>query len=100
MIDGASPIQAFFRITVPLMRPVILFCTITSTIGSFGLFAEVNTLTRAGPANATITPLIRIYNTAFSGSFQYGLASAEAYTFFICIFLLTILQYRLNRERE
>jgi ABC-type sugar transport system permease subunit len=100
MIDGASKIQAFFRITVPLMRPVILFCTITSTIGSFGLFAEVDTLTLGGPANATITPLYRIYNTAFSGSFQYGLASAEAYTFFICIFVLTILQFRLNRERE
>jgi lactose/L-arabinose transport system permease protein len=100
MVDGATPSQAFFRITVPLMRPVILFCTITSTIGSFGLFAEVNTLTRAGPANATITPLIRIYNMAFSGSFQYGLASAEAYTFFICIFILTIIQFRLNRERE
>ena len=100
VVDGATPIQAFFRITVPLMRPVILFCTITSTIGSFGLFAEVNTLTRAGPANATLTPLIRIYNTAFRGSFQYGLASAQAYTFFICIFLLTIIQFRLNRETD
>jgi ABC-type sugar transport system permease subunit len=100
VVDGATPVQAFFRITVPLMRPVILFCTITSTIGSFGLFAEVNTLTRAGPANATLTPLIRIYNTAFRGSFQYGLASAQAYTFFICIFVLTIIQFRLNRERD
>jgi ABC-type sugar transport system permease subunit len=100
MVDGATPIQAFFRITVPLMRPVILFTLITSTIGSFGLFAEVNTLTRGGPANATITPLIRIYNTAFRGSFQYGLASAQAYTMFVFIFFLTVLQYRLNRERE
>ncbi len=100
MVDGATPIQAFFWITIPLMKPVILFTVITSTIGSFGLFAEVNTLTRGGPANATITPLIRIYGTAFSGGFQYGLASAQAYTFFICIFILTILQFRLNREEE
>jgi len=99
LIDGASPIQAFFRITIPLMKPVILFTMITSTIGSFALFAEVTTLTQGGPANATITPLVRIYGTAFSGSFQYGLASAEAYTFFICIFILTILQFRLNREQ-
>jgi len=102
MVDGATPVQAFFRITVPLMRPVILFCTITSTIGSFGLFAEVTSLFNGqyGPANAVLTPLIRIYNTAFRGSYQYGLSSAQAYTFFVCIFLVTILQFRLNREQE
>lgn len=99
MIDGASPIQAFFNVTVPLMRPVILFCTITSMIGSFGLFTEVSILTRGGPVNATITPLIRIYGIAF-GSYQFGYASAVAYTFFAVIFILTIIQFRLNREQE
>lgn len=98
LVDGATPIQAFFRITVPLMRPVILFCLITSTIGSFGLFAEVTTLTLGGPANATITPLVRIYGVAFS-SYQFGYASALAYTFFAMIFLLTVIQFRLNREQ-
>ena len=98
MVDGATPIQAFFRITIPLMRPVILFTAITSTIGSFGLFTEVSILTNGGPVNATITPLIRIYNSAF-GSYQYGLASAEAYTFFLFIFILTVIQFRLNREQ-
>jgi ABC-type sugar transport system permease subunit len=98
-VDGASPVQAFFNVTVPLMRPVILFCMITSTIGSFGLFTEVSTLTRGGPVNATITPLIRIYGLAF-GSYQFGYASAVAYTFFILIFVLTIIQFRLNREQE
>ena len=99
MIDGASPIQAFFHVTVPLMRPVILFCTITSMIGSFGLFTEVSTLTRGGPVNATITPLIRIYGLAF-GSYQFGYASAVAYTFFALIFILTIIQFRLNRDQD
>jgi ABC-type sugar transport system permease subunit len=98
-VDGASPIQAFFRVTVPLMRPVILFCTITSVIGSFGLFTEVSTLTRGGPVNATITPLLRIYGVAF-GSYQFGYASALGYTFFALIFILTIIQFRLNREQE
>jgi len=98
-VDGASPMQAFFRITVPLMRPVILFCLITSTIGSFGLFTEVSTLTRGGPMNATITPLIRIYGLAFT-SYQFGYASAVAYTFFALIFILTIIQFRMNREQE
>ncbi|MBE0685491.1 MAG: sugar ABC transporter permease [Anaerolineaceae bacterium] len=98
LVDGATPIQAFFRIIIPLMRPVILFCMITSTIGSFGLFAEVSTLTNGGPVNATITPLIRIYGVAFS-SYQFGYASALAYTFFALIFFLTIIQFRLNREQ-
>jgi lactose/L-arabinose transport system permease protein len=99
LIDGASPIQAFFRVIIPLMRPVIIFCMITSTIGSFGLFAEVSTLTRGGPVNATLTPLIRIYGVAF-GSYQFGYASALAYTFFALIFVLTIIQFRLNRDQE
>lgn len=98
-VDGASRIQSFFSITVPLMRPTILFCLITSTIGSFGLFTEVSTLTRGGPVNATITPLIKIYNIAFV-SYQFGYASALAYTFFALIFILTIVQFRLNREEE
>jgi lactose/L-arabinose transport system permease protein len=98
-VDGATPIGAFFHITIPLMRPVILFCTITSLMGSFGLFAEVSTLTQGGPANATITPLIRIYNAAF-GSLQFGYASALAYTYFAIIFVATILQFRVfGKER-
>lgn len=99
MVDGATPIQAFFRITIPLMRPVILFTMITSTIGSFGLYAEVSTLTQGGPVNKTITPLIRIYNAAFD-SLQFGYASALAYTFFAIIFILSVLQFQLNRERQ
>lgn len=93
LVDGASPAQVFFRITIPLMRPVILFCAVTSTIGSFNLFAEVSSLTNSGPANATITPLIRIFNVAFR-SLNFGYASAMAYTFFAFIFILTILQMR------
>jgi ABC-type sugar transport system permease subunit len=93
LVDGASKAQAFFHITVPMMRPVILFCAVTSTIGSFGLFAEVASLTGGGPANATITPLIRIFNVAFR-SLQMGYASAMAYTFFAIIFVLTMLQMR------
>lgn len=99
LVDGASHIQAFFSIIIPLMRPVILFCLITSTIGSFGLFTEISVLTGGGPVNATITPLIRIYGVAF-GSYQFGYASALAYTFFAIIFFLTIIQFRLNREQS
>lgn len=93
-IDGASPTQAFFRITIPLMRPVILFSVILSTMGSFALFNEVQALTQGGnPARATLTTLVHIYNVAF-GDFRFGRASAQAYVYFALIFILTILQFR------
>jgi len=99
-IDGATHVDAFFRITIPLMRPVLLFCTALSMAGSFGLFSEVIALTRGGPSNATITPLIKIYNNSFQ-QFQFGYASAMSYTYFAIIFVLTLLQMRFfGRESD
>lgn len=99
LVDGATPVQAFFMITVPLMRPVILFLTITSTMSSFNLFTEVFALTNTGPAAATLTPLIRIFNVAFD-SYQFGYASALGYVFFAIVFVISLIQFRFNRERE
>ena len=98
LIDGASPVQAFFHITIPLMRPVILFLLITSTIGTFGMFTEVQVLTRGGPIGATLTPMLRIYNVAFD-SYQFGYAAALSYTFFALIFILALFQFSFNREQ-
>lgn len=92
-VDGANRVQAFFAITLPLMRPILLFCTVVSLMGSFGLFAEVRTLTGGGPVNATITPLIKIYNNAFT-QFQFGYASSLSYTYFAILFVLTLIQFR------
>ena len=94
LIDGASPTQAFFYVTIPLMRPVILFSVVLSTMGSFNLFSEVYNLTNGGgPVNATITPVIVIFNEAFR-DFSLGYASAMAYVYFIILFALTLLQFR------
>lgn len=93
LIDGANPTQAFFYVTIPLMRPVILFSVVLSTMGSFNLFSEIYNLTKGGPVNATITPVIVIFNQAF-GNFRLGYASAMAYVYFIILFVLTILQFR------
>jgi lactose/L-arabinose transport system permease protein len=93
MIDGASPVQAFFYVTIPLMRPVILFSVVLSLSGSFNLFNEVYILTLGGPMNATITPLVDIFNQAFN-NFRFGYASAMAYVYFIILFILTLFQVR------
>ncbi len=96
LIDGATPVQAFFRITVPLLRPVILFSVTLSIIGSFGLFNEVMALTRGGnPMRATLMPMVYIYGTALgSGSHDFGRASAAAYVFFALVFVFSYLYNR------
>jgi ABC-type sugar transport system permease subunit len=93
LIDGASAIQAFFYVTIPLMRPVILFSVVLSTMGSFNLFSEIYNLTGGGPINATLTPVIVIFNQAF-GNFRLGYASAMAYLYFIILFVLTLVQFK------
>jgi len=100
LIDGASPVQAFFRITIPLLRPVIIFAVILSTMGSFGLFAEVMTLTWGGrPMRATLTTLVHIYGVAF-GNYRFGRASAQAYVYFAIVFVLSLLQVRYFGREE
>ena len=93
LIDGASAMQAFFYVTIPLMRPVMLFFVVLSTMGSFNLFSEIYNLTRGGPINATLTPVLVIFDQAF-GNFRLGYASAMAYLYFIVLFVLTLLQFR------
>ena len=81
---------------------MILFSVVLSTMGTFGLFNEVMALTdgRAGPQRATLTPVVHIYNEAFT-NFWFGRASAQAYVYFWLIFILTIFQFRyLGREES
>jgi lactose/L-arabinose transport system permease protein len=104
MIDGANSIQAFFLITIPLLRPVILFCVVTSTIGSFNLFGELMSLFHStagvGPLNAVITPLLSVFQQAFH-YFKLGYASTQAYVYFIMIFVVALLQLRFfNKEAD
>lgn len=103
-IDGANAVQAFFHITIPLLRPVIVFSVILSTIGSFGLFNETQALFRstrgAGPLRSTLTPLVYIYDQAF-GRFRLGRAAAAGYIYFALIFVLTLIQLKyMGREEE
>jgi len=107
-IDGANPVQAFFRITVPMMKPIILFCIILSTIGTFSLFNEVYALSggvgptgslAGGPMYATITPVLYVFQQAFN-YYKFGYASAASYVYFIIIFALTILQLRYFGREE
>jgi lactose/L-arabinose transport system permease protein len=95
-IDGASSAQQFFKITLPLLRPVILLTTIMSTNGTLQLFDEVKNLTGGGPGNATITISQYIYNLSFVYNPQFGYAAAVSYTILILVALLSFIQMKIG----
>ena len=94
-IDGASGYKVFLKITLPLMRPVILFCAVLSTIGTFSLFTEPLILTGGGPLYKTITPVLYIYNESFA-HLRMGYASSLAYAFFLLMIIFALLQFKLS----
>ncbi|WP_130651022.1 carbohydrate ABC transporter permease [Egicoccus halophilus] len=91
--DGAGPVDIFFRITLPLMRPIILFCAVLSTIGTLQLFDEPFVLTGGGPSNATLTLVLYLYQQAFQ-SLNFGYASAIAYVIVLFVGILSFLQFK------
>ena len=96
-IDGASKLQAFLYITIPLMKPIILFCAITSTIGTLQLFDQSYILTKGGPDNATITIVHYLYNEGFR-SLNLGYAAAMSYILVVLTGVLSIIQFILGKD--
>lgn len=97
-IDGAGKIRQFFYITVPQLKPVILFVAILSTIGTLQLFDEPFNLTGGGPGNSTMTLGLYIYESGFK-YFDFGYASAIAYTVVVLVAILAFAQYKLTEEK-
>ena len=95
-IDGANGRQKFFRITVPLLRPVILLVVVLGTIGTLQIFDQVKILTAGGPLGTTLTPVYLIYREALGtqGGIQMGYASAMAFILAVIIFAFTFIQRR------
>ena len=102
-IDGANAFQRFWRITLPLLNPVMVFSVIISTIYSLQLFDQVvniNFTDQGGPLNSTLTIALYMYQEAFS-RFRLGYASAVTVLLFVLILVVTLVQYRLtNRKVE
>ncbi|AJQ93291.1 carbohydrate ABC transporter permease [Gynuella sunshinyii] len=99
-LEGASARHKFFKITIPMLKPVILFTTITSTIGTLQLFDEVMNITVGGPANATITLSMYIYNLSFKFVPNFGYAATVSYVIVLIVALLSVLQFKVvGREK-
>lgn len=99
-IDGANSWQCFWRITIPLLRPMILLTAIMSTNGTLQLFDESINLTRGGPGNATITLSHYIYKTSFEGAPNFPYASAMSYVIFILVAILAFVQLKAGDRRD
>ena len=96
-IDGATPVQTFRHVTVPLLSPTIFFVVIITAISSFQVFDLIFLMTEGGPFNSTNVLVYAIYKNAFE-YFKVGKASAIAYVLFAIILVLTLLQWHFRKK--
>ncbi len=96
-VDGASRMQLFRYITIPLLQPTTFFVVTIGLIGALQVFDQVYVMTSGGPANTTLTVAYLVYRSAFDDS-RMGLAAATAIVLFVIIFIFTLIQRRVTRE--
>lgn len=96
-VDGASPLQRFRTITLPLLAPTTLFVSIVAVISSLQQFALPYIVTGGGPADATDLFVLRAFNTAFTYR-DFGYASALAFLMLVLILIISVIQLRIGRS--
>jgi len=99
-IDGASRWQTFRDITVPLLRPTFALTTIMCVTGSLLAFEQFYILTKGGPDNSTMTIVQLIYNVAFQGQNNLGIAAALSVLVLLALILINVFQLRAFRRPE
>lgn len=96
-IDGASRWQRLRHITIPLMRPVFVFCLIMSIIGTLYMFDEIFVLTKGGPGISSMNFGVYLFNQSFT-DFRFGYASAAAYVVTVFAFVVSLLLLKPRKE--
>jgi lactose/L-arabinose transport system permease protein len=99
-IDGASAWDRFWHITVPMLKPVILFTTIISTIGTLQLFDEVNNITQGGPSDSTLTLSLYIYNLTFKFMPSFGYSATVSWVIVLLVAVLSFAQFIIARDKK
>jgi multiple sugar transport system permease protein len=97
-LDGAGPLQTFFRITLPLLTPTLLFVMVTQIIAEMQMFGQSFIMTNGGPGNESRTVLVYLYQTAWA-FFRLGYASAMAVSLAGIMIVVTLIQFVLLRNR-
>lgn len=98
-LDGAGPWRRFVHVTLPSLRPTLLFVGIITMIGFFQLFAEPYVMTQGGPLRSTASVVLLMYEEGFRW-WRMGYAAAIAFILFAVILAATLVQLRLQRESE
>ncbi|MGM0507922.1 MAG: carbohydrate ABC transporter permease [Fusobacteriota bacterium] len=100
-VDGATPTQTFFHITIPMLKPVIFFAVTMSIIGNLQLFAEPYMLTTGlgGPSQAGLTPALYLYTTGFKWG-EFGTGSAMAYILCALIIVISLINKYIFKEKK
>ncbi|MHA7275881.1 carbohydrate ABC transporter permease [Arthrobacter sp. Hz1] len=98
MVDGANAVQRFWNITLPAMRPPILFAAVITGIGYLQFFEEAYVMTSGGPLDATLSTAMYTYDQFGFGNYSY--ASAASYVLFLAIVVLSLIQFRLLGKKD
>ncbi len=98
-VDGAGEATRLFKITLPMVRPIVFFVFITTMVDAFKTFEQVQIMTRGDPLHATSTIVFQIYKYGFS-EFRMGYASAMATVLLIIVMLITYVNFRINRSND
>jgi multiple sugar transport system permease protein len=96
-IDGAGRMQGFRYVTLPMLRPTILFMTVITTIGYLQLFEEPFVMTGGGPLDSTLSITMYMYQQGFT-FFHQGYASSIAYVLFVIVAIVAFLQFKFLRS--
>lgn len=99
-IDGASPIQQFFKITLPMLKPTMLLTAIMSTSGTLQLFDESVSLTAGGPGKATMTLSHYIYDISFIETPNFNYAAAISVFILVTVATLSAIQMKVGDKRD
>lgn len=98
MVDGASAFQRFTNVTLPALRPTVLFAAVITGIGFLQFFEEPFVMTRGGPLDATLSSAMYTFNQFGFGNYSY--ASAASYVLFLAIVVLSLVQFRLLKRED
>ena len=99
-IDGVPPWARFWYITLPMLKPVILFTTVISTIGTLQLFDEPYNITLGGPSQATMTLSYYIYDLTFRFMPSFGYTATVSWVIVVLVGILSLIQFLVARERR
>jgi lactose/L-arabinose transport system permease protein len=101
-IDGVPAWARFWHLTIPMLKPVILFTTVISTIGTLQLFDEVNNITggTGGPSDATLTLSLYIYNLTFRNMPSFGYSATVSWVIVVVVAILSLAQFIIARDQR